>query len=132
MLTWSLVQEAHTDIVIETKQCSTELCKTLEDKKSVALWPASPLSPFITTHIFDPTHLSISSIEHQHDDEHITVQTNLVVGVARPWCYSTAWQQLVIGWGCSVELDVSAQGVGVGLPTRDAVSYVVWLGATRT
>ena len=58
-----------TDVVIKTEQCARELCSLVSHLRlhcRVRLppgqgWSWLPLSPFITTQIFEPTHLSISS-----------------------------------------------------------------------
>jgi len=54
-----------TDKVIETQEGPTELCSRCQSDIApyhhIALMISAPLSPFITTHILDPTHLSINS-----------------------------------------------------------------------
>lgn len=59
-----LGKEIRTDVVIKPEQGTGELCQRVS--ASLAARPArlySPLSPFMITHIREPTHLSISSIE---------------------------------------------------------------------
>lgn len=53
--------ELLTDKVIKTEQCSAEFCDSVSDGGAKIDGSCLPLSPFIITHIFEPTHLSINS-----------------------------------------------------------------------
>ena len=52
---------ALTDIIVEPKQGTAELYNGMSNGKRNSVWGSLPLSPFMTTQILDPTHLSISS-----------------------------------------------------------------------
>lgn len=62
---FSHVLEDDVDVVIETQKGAAELCKrALVEVKSLVMEAYEPLSPFMMTHILDPTHLSTSSVIH--------------------------------------------------------------------
>lgn len=52
-----------TDVVVKAQERPAELCSEVSSGVMMGWGEAScaPLSPFITTHIFEPTHLSMSS-----------------------------------------------------------------------
>lgn len=61
---WRHKEGVLTDVVVEPKQGSRELWSTSAHRIfSIDRFQDSPLSPFMTTQILEPTHLSISSIE---------------------------------------------------------------------
>lgn len=64
----SVMMEARiilTDIVVKSNQRPAELCMIDQPHRGVAriALTCPPLSPFMTTHILEPTHLSTSSVE---------------------------------------------------------------------
>lgn len=54
-----------TDVVVEAHKGAAKLCRSISPRAFDGMAPQRPgclpLSPFMTTHIFEPTHLSMSS-----------------------------------------------------------------------
>lgn len=57
-----------TDVVVKANKGSAKLCSNVSMRLSASQFIIQacrvPFSPFIMTHILDPTHLSMSSIPH--------------------------------------------------------------------